>query len=163
MVLLTSNRFVIKLGTQKRAGNKNREREVMTLLCFWRDLEDHLSHSEVPKSPLKSLCIDELKKDIYFTLKIPVKIKLHNPFSLNNFTITDKRLCSVKQVTQNITERGFSEVRIILYAQLNLKYSCLILNMQHLNIECVRHIQSVYWTAKGTESGPYDIFLLFNG
>lgn len=40
-------------------------------------------------------------------MKIPVKIKLYNPLSLNNFTITDKRLYAVKQVTQNIIERGF--------------------------------------------------------
>ena len=33
-------------------------------------------------------------------MKIPVKIKLHNPLSLNNFAITDERLYSVKQVTQ---------------------------------------------------------------
>lgn len=76
-------------------------------------------------------------------MKIPVKIKLHNPLSLNNFTITDKRLYSVKQVTQNTTERGFSEVRIILYTQLNFTYHCLILNMQYLNVfegECVQRV-----------------------
>ncbi len=61
------------------------------------------------------------RKIIYFPMKIPVKIKLHNPLSLNNFTITDKRLHSVKQVTQNIIERAFSEVRIILYTQLHFR------------------------------------------
>lgn len=86
------------------------------------------------KSFPTSFYIDEGRKIIYFTLKIPVKIKLHNPLSLNNFTITDKRLYSVKQVTKNITEHGFSEVRIILYTQLNFKYRCLVLNMQYLNI-----------------------------
>lgn len=75
-------------------------------------------------------------------MKIPVKIKLHNPLSLNNFTITDKRLYSVKQVTQNTWKRGFSEVRIILYTQLNFKYRCLILNMQYLNRFEGENIQS---------------------
>lgn len=84
-------------------------------------------------------------------MKIPVKIKLHNPLSLNNFTITDKRLNSVKQVTQNIREGGFSEVRIILYTQLNFKYRCLMRNIQFLNISegktfrrSVRHTQCIY-------------------
>lgn len=73
-------------------------------------------------------------------MKIPVKIKLRNPLSPNNITLTDKRLNSLKQVTQNIIERGFSKVRIILYPQLNFKYLCLIRYMQYLKGENIQRV-----------------------
>lgn len=94
-----------------------------------------------------SILMDQGRKMIYFTVKIRVKIKLHNPLSLNNFVITNKRLYSVEQVTQNMRERGFSEVRIILYPQLNFKYRRLIRNMQYLkgeNIQSPWGVNSVY-------------------
>ena len=84
--------------------------------------------------------MDQGRKMIYFTVKIRVKIKLHNPLSLNNFTITNKRLYSVEQVTQNMRERGFSEVRIILYTQLNFKYRRQIRNMQYLKGENIQSL-----------------------
>lgn len=47
------------------------------------------------------------KKIIHFSVKIPVKIKLGNPLSPNNFTLADKRLNSLKQVSQKYQRACF--------------------------------------------------------
>lgn len=50
----------------------------------------------------------------------------------------------MEQVTQNMRERGFSEVRIILYTQLNFKYRRRIRNMQYLKGENIQSLWGVY-------------------
>lgn len=75
------------------------------------ETQSHLSPSGAAKSSPASLYIDEPKegKIIHFTMKIPVKIKLPNPLSPNNFTLSDKRLNSLKQVSQKYQRAPFPQ------------------------------------------------------
>lgn len=98
------------------------------------ETNSHLCPSGAAKSSPASLYIDEPKegKIIHFPVKIPVKIKLSNPLSPNNFTLSDKRLNSLKQVSQKYQRAHFPQVGIILYPQLNFKYLGLTQDMQYL-------------------------------
>lgn len=138
----------------------------MGVCCVSNDPHSYLSHSEVEKSFLKSFLYWWTRGGKWFISlwKSALRLNFIIPF---HWIISPSPIRDYIQWNRlpKIWERGFSEVRIILYTQLNFKYRRLIRNMQYLKGENIQRVCEAYTACipncKRWWSVSYEVFLLF--